>query len=405
MGTKALDVDGRDLCMNGHDPCLLMQSLKEEHDRREPTQTDNHPNIESPSTSTPHCSHCSKCCSTSQKEIERAKNVKSSPPPFSQHQDEVIRLFDLHKNQMTISKEVSEGLKMEAFDNWLFEEHELLILVNHMFHQLNLHTTFHIQSERMSGWLRRVYRSYREVPFHNFQHAFCVTQMTYALIHRLELTERLTPLHHLSLIFSALCHDLDHPGLNNSYQINAGTDLAMFYNDQSPLENHHCTTAFKLLSHSNITEHVLKHQYVAFRDAVIQCILATDLAKHDDILGRFLKIVPNFNFADDSHTKLLMMIVIKTADISNEVRPQCCASKWMNLLFQEYFHQSDLEKFSGLPVASYMNRSLVDKSQSQVFFIQNLLIPLLRSLTPLSHNIQEIINAADLNLTTYRQNK
>ena len=32
------------------------------------------------------------------------------------------------------------------------------------------------------------------------------------------------------------------------YQINARTDLAIRYNDISPLENHHCAVAFQILS-------------------------------------------------------------------------------------------------------------------------------------------------------------
>lgn len=33
----------------------------------------------------------------------------------------------------------------------------------------------------------------------------------------------------------------------NSYQINARTELAIRYNDISPLENHHCAVAFQIL--------------------------------------------------------------------------------------------------------------------------------------------------------------
>ena len=32
-----------------------------------------------------------------------------------------------------------------------------------------------------------------------------------------------------------------------SYQINARTELAIRYNDKSPLENHHCAVAFEIL--------------------------------------------------------------------------------------------------------------------------------------------------------------
>lgn len=36
--------------------------------------------------------------------------------------------------------------------------------------------------------------------------------------------------------------------LSSSYQINARTELAVRYNDISPLENHHCAVAFQIFS-------------------------------------------------------------------------------------------------------------------------------------------------------------
>jgi len=52
----------------------------------------------------------------------------------------------------------------------------------------------------------------------------------------------------LALLVSSLCHDLAHDGFSNMYHINAQTSLALKYNDKSPLEMHHCATAFRILS-------------------------------------------------------------------------------------------------------------------------------------------------------------
>ena len=46
---------------------------------------------------------------------------------------------------------------------------------------------------------------------------------------------------------SGLCHDLDHPGHTNAFEVNSNSDLALFYNDTSVLENHHCATAAMIL--------------------------------------------------------------------------------------------------------------------------------------------------------------
>jgi high affinity cGMP-specific 3',5'-cyclic phosphodiesterase 9 len=63
--------------------------------------------------------------------------------------------------------------------------------------------------------------------------------MAYALIHQTGLVKDMTMLERLVLMTACLGHDLDHPGYNNAYQINAKTDLAILYNDSAPLENHH----------------------------------------------------------------------------------------------------------------------------------------------------------------------
>ncbi len=41
----------------------------------------------------------------------------------------------------------------------------------------------------------------------------------------------------LSIIIAGLGHDVGHPGLTNTFQINASTDMAITYNDSSCLEN------------------------------------------------------------------------------------------------------------------------------------------------------------------------
>ena len=52
----------------------------------------------------------------------------------------------------------------------------------------------------------------------------------------------------LSLLVAALCHDVDHPGHSNAFEVNANTHLAMVHNNLSVLENHHAYMTFVILS-------------------------------------------------------------------------------------------------------------------------------------------------------------
>ncbi|XP_029282781.1 high affinity cGMP-specific 3',5'-cyclic phosphodiesterase 9A-like isoform X1 [Cottoperca gobio] len=215
----------------------------------------------------------------------------------------------------------------------------------------------------------------------------------YGLIWLTDLQSKISTIDLLIMLTSALCHDLDHPGYNNAYQINAQTELALRYNDISPLENHHCAVAFSIMSkpECNILKNVTCEHYKHIRGGVIRCILATDMARHNDILSQFKSFQPVFDFSNKEHKEVLMKIMVKVSDISNEARPMAVAEPWLDCLLQEFFHQSDSEKLKGLPVAPFMDRDKVSKPSSQTNFIRFVLLPLFSELTKLFPCLQQHI--------------
>ena len=83
----------------------------------------------------------------------------------------------------------------------------------------------------------------------------------------------------------------------------------------------------------------------------------------------------------------LRKIFMKCCDVSNEVRPKKVAEPWVDCLFEEYFRQSDKEKQEGLPVAPFMDREKTTKAESQICFIQNILIPMFGEVAQVCCNI------------------
>uniref|UniRef100_A0A3Q1C0A6 Phosphodiesterase n=1 Tax=Amphiprion ocellaris TaxID=80972 RepID=A0A3Q1C0A6_AMPOC len=297
----------------------------------------------------------------------------------------------------TLSQETVEALKKPTFDVWHWEHNEMLSCLEYMYHDLGLVKEFNMNPITLKRWLLAIQENYRNNPFHNFRHCFCVSQMMYGMIHLCNLqTEsssfsRLDILH--VLITPAVCHDLDHPGYNNTYQINARTELAVRYNDISPLENHHCAVAFQILSlpECNIFANVDPEAFKQIRQAIITLILATDMARHGEILDSFKHKVDNFDFTNEEHVTCLKMVLIKCCDISNEVRPTEVAEPWVDCLLEEYFMQSDREKSEGLPVAPFMDRDKVTKPTAQIGFIKFVLIPMFETVMKLFPQIEEIM--------------
>jgi len=295
-------------------------------------------------------------------------------------------------NKYTLSDETKESLKTPQFDVWAWEPNEMLVLLEEMYFDLGLVDELDIHHDTLKRFLLRVQENYRNNPFHNFRHCFCVSQMMYVLIHGCRLTEVLSKRDICVLLTACICHDLDHPGYSNAYQINARTELAVRYNDMSPLENHHCAVSFKILSspECNIFANLSPEEFKEVRGDMIILILATDMARHSEILEAFKEKLDNFDYNSEDHLNTLKMILIKACDISNECRPMQVSEGWVDCLMEEYFNQSDKEKRDQLPVAQFMDRDRVTKHASQIGFIRYVLLPLFEALTKLYPEVAEI---------------
>ncbi|XP_042619253.1 high affinity cGMP-specific 3',5'-cyclic phosphodiesterase 9A-like isoform X2 [Cyprinus carpio] len=299
-----------------------------------------------------------------------------------------------------LSQQTIDALRKPTFDVWLWESNEMLSCLEHMYHDLGLVKDFNINPITLKRWLLCIHDNYRSNPFHNFRHCFCVTQMMYSMIYLCNLQEKFTQVDILILMTAAVCHDLDHPGYNNTYQINARTELAVRYNDISPLENHHCAVAFQIFSQPdcNIFANFDPEAFKQIRQGTITLILATDMARHGEILDSFRQKVDNFDFTNEEHVTCLKMVLIKCCDISNEVRPMEVSEPWVDCLLEEYFMQncvlsqkSDREKAEGLPVAPFMDREKVTKPTAQIGFIKFVLIPMFETVMKLFPQIEEVM--------------
>jgi hypothetical protein len=83
-------------------------------------------------------------------------------------------------------------------------------------------------------------------PFHNFSHAVDVEYAVFRAMRLVEAGNFLPESSMFWLILASVAHDLGHLGVNNQYLIETSHELALKYNDRSPLENMHCATMFQV---------------------------------------------------------------------------------------------------------------------------------------------------------------
>ena len=105
-------------------------------------------------------------------------------------------------------------------------------MVVFMFTDLQLLERFSIPERKLTAFLVAVKQHYYNNTYHNFLHAFSVLHICYLLLKKTSLILHFDELDILVMFIAAICHDLEHPGLTNAYQVNSGSDLALRYNDK-----------------------------------------------------------------------------------------------------------------------------------------------------------------------------
>ena len=189
---------------------------------------------------------------------------------------------------------------------------------------------------------QRVYNSF--VIYHNFRHACDVVQATFLfltsigiipvfpeareppVVHKSPVAHLLAPIHALTLVVSAMGHDVGHPGVNNIFLVKLNAPLAQLYNDRSVLESFHCAAFSQILrrywpaAFSN----------VAMRKLMISSILATDMALHSQYISGLSGLYNVYSSngytldgvspqALEEYKELLCCLLLKCADICNVV--------------------------------------------------------------------------------------
>ncbi|NWR98780.1 PDE4B phosphodiesterase, partial [Motacilla alba] len=215
-----------------------------------------------------------------------------------------------------------------------------------IFQERDLLKTFKISSDTFVTYMMTLEDHYHsDVAYHNSLHAADVAQSTHVLLSTPALDAVFTDLEILAAIFAAAIHDVDHPGVSNQFLINTNSELALMYNDESVLENHHLAVGFKLLQeeHCDIFQNLTKKQRQTLRKMVIDMVLATDMSKHMSLLADLKTMVETKKVTSsgvlllDNYTDRIQQDKMHPALLSTLMINSLRAGSWensVNFLFQ-----------------------------------------------------------------------
>jgi 3',5'-cyclic-nucleotide phosphodiesterase len=261
---------------------------------------------------------------------------------------------------------------------------------------------------------RAAYNSF--VLYHNFRHAIDVLQSVFCfLLHigalppygpigqvsvpETPITSLLTPFDSLTLLISAIGHDVGHPGVNNFFLVKLNAPLAQLYNDNSVLEAFHCAAFSQILR---------RHWPAAFKDnqlrkLLISSILATDMGVHQKFMQRMGSFQEKFYENNRSvegwkpqdvemYKTLVCGLLIKCADISNVARPWKVAKDWTQILQEEFANQGEMEREVGMETALFGGPpelgNIYKLATGQIGFMSIFALPLFEGISDLLPQLQ-----------------
>ncbi|XP_067109961.1 dual specificity calcium/calmodulin-dependent 3',5'-cyclic nucleotide phosphodiesterase 1A [Osmerus mordax] len=310
----------------------------------------------------------------------------------------VERMYRRTSNMVGLSYPPSVIGVLKHVDKWSFDvfalneasgDHALKFIFYELLTRYDLISRFKIPISAVVSFVEALEVGYskHKNPYHNLMHAADVTQTVHYLLLKTGMVHWLTELEIFAMIFAAAVHDYEHTGTTNNFHIQTRSDTAILYNDRSVLESHHVSAAYRLLQDDdemNILYNLSKDDWRELRALVVEMVLATDMSCH----FQQVKAMKNFLQQPEGVDKpKALSLLLHTADISHPAKNWDLHHRWTASLLEEFFRQGDKEAELGLPFSPLCDRKSTMVAQSQIGFIDFIVVPTFTVLTDMTERI------------------
>jgi len=197
-----------------------------------------------------------------------------------------------------------------------------------------------------------------------------------------------------AVLLAALCHDLDHDGLSNSFHVRSKSALATCYSYHSVLEQHHTAMAKKLLKDTGCLDALNEKEHEKVTGLMKRCIFATDMGQHKQQLNTLVSWISHrlpllysyslfhcFFFLQklfspasetwsvDRHSRhLVLATIVHSADLFTPWKSFKFGAQWLSRFQQEQRRQTILETSLGLK-ASLKPTDEAAFIQDEIYFL------------------------------------
>lgn len=261
-----------------------------------------------------------------------------------------------------------------TFDDIDMTDNETCHMAIAMFLHNDLLAKFQIPYEKMVKFILSIKKNYRPVIYHNWRHAFNVAQTLFTIFYTGQMDTWFTDMEIMVMLVGALCHDLDHRGTNNNFQMLSESPIARLYGT-STMERHHFDHSVMLLKTegSDIFTSLPDEKYKLAMTMLEEAILSTDLALYFKKRTAFQTVVEQ-QLADWSkfdNRDVLRGMLMTACDVAAITKPWPIQQRTAELVASEFFYQGDMERaqFSKEPIPMMDREKHQELPKMQVGFI------------------------------------
>ena len=215
-------------------------------------------------------------------------------------------------------------------------------------------------AQELGGYVSQIAQSYRCHAFHCFEHASHVAMSVVKLVSRIVGVSALSDqsygiasdaLAHFACVFSAVIHDVDHPGVSNAQLVKENVELGQVYHGLSIAEQNSFHITWSLLmdeSFSNLREAICPNssELIRFRQLVVNSIMATDVMDKNLTIVRnnrwnkaFGGVAPEDSDEDAANRKATIVVehLIQASDVAHTMQHWHIYRKWNERFFEECY--------------------------------------------------------------------
>jgi len=282
---------------------------------------------------------------------------------------------------------------------------QLVDFAESLFHNEGSIEVLSIDQKILRRFIEKTSHHYRENPYHNFHHAVD-TVNTIGWMFSLPVLRRNLPIHHKFLfLFTALIHDIEHPGHNNQWEINIQSTLARKYQNDAVLEKHSLSVTRNILSNPKyiLLANVEEETVGAWMRIIEELVLATDFAAHRSFLDDFAAYLDanEFDFSNPQFLSWISRALMKAADIANTSKPFPEAMVWGKRVMMEFWAQGVMEKARNFPVGPLNDPETVKLNAAQAGFIRFAVLELFQLIAKVEPGFQLLVDTLNTNLAIY----